>query len=531
MTRSQEEAQVLLAVPRYLVKTIKNALQASQRLDKSAKIKPFSATEKARLFGPVEKDIRSCEEEKYLIPSTFMIRSDADEAEILMLRTALLTEINADQYVHQISIFLCNVSSSSHSSSLIETISLLGQVVEGWLLSISSLLFPHSISDLISVSTWSYTIYPPLLLLPQNTFSIPPWPELLSTRLRPHLQSLYILLNKSFKTTHIALNAPISALTQGRPNTLRKPQTLVPLHGSFGPSLSPTDISSDADFAAAFWCTVRQNGIFQTWAPRHTMFSRGNISEKTRLLSLNTLTAGGLGGNPPSEISAVDLYAGIGYFTFCYAKLGISKILCWELSEWSVEGLRRGSTENGWGVEVFKQDCLGALDIKTKPAPKDKQILVFQENNQNAAHRINALRSFIPPIRHVNCGFLPTSQESWETAVQALDPDMGGWIHAHENIERGALVKRREEIVEVFRELVGRWRGISIPTVKLNSELEPDSDRPEAHLNKNKNEMTTMTVNCIHLEQVKSYAPGVIHCVLDIAVLPCYDHQPVDAYT
>ena len=38
-----------------------------------------------------------------------------------------------------------------------------------------------------------------------------------------------------------------------------------------------------------------------------------------------------------------DLYAGIGYFAFSYAKAGVGKVLCWEINPWSVDGLRRGA--------------------------------------------------------------------------------------------------------------------------------------------------------------------------------------------
>lgn len=533
MAESQTDTQVLLAVPRCLVKTTKDALQCHQGLDKSAKIKLFYATEAAVDFS-LDRDTKSSEE-KYLIPTTVRARPGADEEEKVMLKIALLNMINFNQHAHSISIYFRNASSPSSSLPTHEpsqATSILGQIIQTWLLSLHSALLPLPISDLVSASTWSYMIYHPLLLLPQKSFSTPPWPDLLSTTLRPHLPALYMLLYTRLKITHIALNAPITTLIPGTPNILRKPQDLIPLHGSFGPSLAPTHIPSGTDFKAAFWCTVRQNGISQTWAPRHTMFSRGNISEKTRLLGLKTLNTEGLGGNPASTTSAVDLYAGIGYFAFCYAKLGVGKILCWELSGWSVEGLRRGSTGNGWGVEVFNAEAIDNEDVRAKLSHEEKQLFAFQEDNQNAAQRINALRSYIPPIRHVNCGFLPTSQGSWETAVRALDPKLGGWIHAHENIERVLFERRREEVVREFRELVRRWRGgetcgeqseekavddtHSLAT-EAGQKAEPELDPEPTGAREDRIEMI---VECVHFEQVKSYAPGIMHCVLDIAVLP-----------
>lgn len=568
MGESRNDAQVILSVPRCLVKSTKDALQSHQRLDRSAKIKPFCGNE-AVMYLALCQDTNSSEG-NYLVPTTFRARPEDDEVEKVMLKAALLDMISVSKQTHSIGIYLRNVSSPgsylpAHESS--QPTSILGQIVKKWLLALPPCVLPFSIFDLVSVSTWPYTVYHPLLLLPQNTFSNHPWPHLFSTTLRSHLPALYKLLSTRLKITHIALNAPIPTLIPGTPNILRKPENLIPLYGSFGPSLSPTHIPSTRDFEAAFWCTVRQNGIFQTWAPRHTMFSRGNISEKTRLLNLKTLTAEGLGGNLPSATSAVDLYAGIGYFAFCYAKLRVGKILCWELSGWSVEGLRRGSIGNGWGVEVFKPE--EAMDhneniIDNIRREEKKQIFVFQEDNQNAAYRISALRSSILPVRHVNCGFLPTSQGSWETAVRALDPKLGGWIHAHENIEKASFGKRKEEIVKEFRELARKrwsWRGIGAmrssseqseegnviihvdemqslvnatetktatameteTETKTATKMETTEGGAAATSEKDCDDekvMMTMTVECVHFEQVKSYAPGVVHCVLDIAILP-----------
>lgn len=573
----QRDAQILLSVPRYLVKSTKDALQRHQRFDKSAKIRRFCATE-AFTYLSLDQDTKSSEE-GYLIPTTVRAHPDDDERKKLMLKAALLDTLDLNQHTHSIGIYLRNVSTPGSplpNYELLQPASILGQIIQKWLLTLPPTILPLSISDLVSVSNWPYTIYPPLLLLPQNTFSNPPWSDLLSTTLRSHIEALYMLLCTHLKITHIALNAPIPTQIPGTPNILRKPEDLIPLHGSFGPSLSPTHIPSSKDFQAAFWCTVRQNGIFQTWAPRHTMFSRGNISEKTRLLGLKTLTTEGLGGVSASATSAVDLYAGIGYFAFCYAKLGVSKILCWELSGWSVEGLRRGSTENGWGVETFNFNSEKTLDneaIKAKLAAahnaahnahkkQNKQLFIFQEDNQNAADRLSALRSSIPPIRHVNCGFLPTSQASWETAVRVLDPKLGGWIHVHENIEKALFEQRKEEIVRELRELVRRWwwRGAvggrdrspsrnreqseeeqhtvivdvdvddaqlaitatkTEPTTTLPSTKEKEKEKAAAAIKEDPDtDTTTVSVQCIHFEQVKSYAPGIVHCVLDIAILP-----------
>jgi tRNA wybutosine-synthesizing protein 2 len=226
------------------------------------------------------------------------------------------------------------------------------------------------------------------------------------------------------------------------------------------------------------------------------MFSRGNISEKGRLLSLAELTPPVLGA-PPADCTAVDLYAGIGYFAFCYTRAGVGRVLCWELNAWSVEGLRRGAAANGWAVGVWSADVAvdaGAMawdDAVDDVGVMERRIVVFPENNERAAGRVAAMRRQLPPVRHVNCGFLPSSRDSWGTAVRVLDPGLGGWVHAHENIASGEIEERRKEIVGIFDVLAN---GGSIAPV--------------------------YQVHCQHLERVKSYAPGVIHCVLDICIAP-----------
>lgn len=217
------------------------------------------------------------------------------------------------------------------------------------------------------------------------------------------------------------------------------------------------------------------------------MFSRGNISEKARILQLPSLAPEVL-GYQPEESSAVDLYAGIGYFTFCYARAGVGRVFCWEINGWSVEGLRRGAGGNGWGVMVLEEED-GRMGGEARVG--EERLVVFREDNKNASARVEKLRSQVPPVRHVNCGFLPSSWASWPVAVAVLDPVQGGWVQAHENIAVTDIESRREEITKEFKALANR-----------------DANRPHWH------------VQCQHLQRVKSYAPGVMHCVLDISIAP-----------
>lgn len=516
------EFRVGLTVPKSLVKTVKDALQGHEKLEKHEKIRPILITDDScRNNNQVSLPARA---DRYIIPttSTYPNQPEPTHTEAIEIKESLLRLISLHHHAEAIDITFYPLNSPPSNPTKSKAPSLLALTLKRWLSSFPpSLLSPFDVSQFISHSHWSYTVYPPLLLLPRHTFSSPLWLDLTATTLKPHLPSLYTLLCATFKVTHIAINAPIPAFspsafpypssysrsaeiditeTRQSPNILRAPHLLQPLYNNFGPSHPLNHIPTPTDFLAEFWCISRQNTIWQTWAPRHTMFSRGNISEKARLLSLDSLTVAGLGGKSPRDTSAVDLYAGVGYFAFSYAKSEVGKVLCWEINPWSVEGLRKGAEMNGWNVKIIQTGVGEAQETdKTKEMNgEENNLTVYFESNEHAARRINIIRESIPPIRHVNCGFLPTSQPSWATAVQALDPIQGGWIHVHENISTQSFNHRQKEITDIFKELV---------------------ESNHHHHHHGKAPVSQWTVECVHFEQVKNFAPGVVHCVLDIAIL------------
>ena len=499
------KSRIALIVPKKLVKKTKDALEAQGYLDKSVKIRPTTLEDLETSSGRVSTEPRP---DIFFIPTKLLGQAESD---ISLSGEDLLESLGLKECEKEIEIITvkqtheeycferdCTDATNPNKSSKINISSgnPLARTIGQWL-SRLPLVQPNGsfVGEAVQYYSWTYMIYPPLLLLPPailtNLTSILASKE---QGVPQDLSSLWCLLAKEFKASHIALNAPIPASASeevpGRPleaNILRSPTGLVSLYGDFGPALPPSHLPTVTDFSLAFWCTARQNNISQTWAPRFTMFSRGNISEKARILSLKTLTEEHL-ETQLEKTSAVDLYAGIGYFAFSYAKAGIGKVLCWEINPWSIEGLRRGAKSNGWGVKVIQD---GHKFIET--IDEGERLFVFQEDNENAVGSIAALRDSMPPVRHVNCGLLPSSKSSWEIAVQALDP-MGGWIHAHENIAKADIDTRKEEVVAIFARLVNEHYG-----QRLQSQQE---------------------VKCMHVEHVKSYAPGIVHCVLDISILP-----------
>lgn len=355
--------------------------------------------------------------------------------------------------------------------------------------------------ELVSSFPESYSIYKPMLLLPHNAFSAASWQTFLSAHslFSPTFEKLWPHITSSLGTTHIAINSPIPAQTATssskveQDNILRSPINLTPLYGDFGtpPTHQTLSAPTPADFARALWVSTTQNGIQQTWAPLYTMFSRGNIREKTRILHLPSVARD---FDTPSS-SAVDLYAGIGYFAFCYKKAGsqfargIRKVLGFELNPWSVEGLRRGAQLNGWSVRVFK-DITDNDDGDGSTRQGEEDFYIFQMSNDKAVQALDRLGPrFVAPVRHVNLGLLPSSEAAWETAVKVLDAKRIGWIHVHENVAVGDVEARSAQIKDKFQTLVN-----------------------------NDGEKKGREVEIRHVERVKMYAPGVVHCVFDVQV-------------
>ena len=478
-------------VPQSLVKIVKDALEAHGKLDKLSKIHRVRS-------DSVNTNSESDKPQRYLIPTTEVLEENVLDCASEKTKLMVLTKLDLQHLVSDIC-FTTTTLTLKTTQNPISFSNKLARTVHNWLLSLPSLQLSTPADDLISLARWSYLICPPLLLLPATTFSAPPWHDLLSRLPKAQLMELYASICTVFNTTHLALDGPIPSTSSIGINVLRSPSNLTPLYGNFGPALpsSPEHSPSTGDFENAFWCSTSQNGITQTWAPRYTMFSRGNLSEKKRVLELQSLKMEGLGEAHPRETSAVDLYAGIGYFAFSYVKAGVGKVLCWVLNPWCVEGMRRGAEENDWGCRIFR-DGNDGLDPRNGGKQGSERLLVFQENNEKASEMIRRMRDHVPPVRHVNCGLLPTSSGSWAIAVQALDPVQGGWIHAHENVRTRDIEHRKGAIVERFKTLAHVHHG---------------SQR--------------FGIACSHVETVKSYGPGIKHMVFDIAILPSKRHHNI----
>ncbi|KAF2994529.1 hypothetical protein E8E13_003373 [Curvularia kusanoi] len=499
LPKTSNGARIVVLVPKSHVKSVKTLLEKHAIFDKQHGISP----EENNNVSPKDKRMR--------IATTLPCSLTEDgcqpsPGETQHLETLHLHDICADiTYTTWIPPTSNTSLSKPHNPLLKALRQALNSLSPCTLTALNS-----SVDDLVSSFPDSYSIYPPLLLLPSNTLRSP-WPTLLTTH--PHLlPQIWTSLAGALQITHIALNSPIppsnsplSAHARDSTNTLRSPVHLIPLHGSFGPLPTPQTLSqpSPNDFSTALWATARQNGITQVWAPLYTMFSRGNVKEKARILHHPSISSSITSSNG-AGVTAVDLYAGIGYFAFSYRAAGVGRVLCWELNPWSVEGLCRGAALNNWTARVFSPADVPGRDAgdaewaawREGVCRGTEDFWVFAMSNEFADRVLATLRDVIPPIRHVNLGLLPVSRPSWPTAVGAVDSELGGWVHAHENVGVEEMEGRTVEVESVFQGL---------------SDAVGDGAAGRDTRGGKK-------VRVEHVERVKMYAPGVVHAVFDVHI-------------
>lgn len=361
---------------------------------------------------------------------------------------------------------------------------------------------PASVDDLLSLAPKRFIIYEPMAQLPAGSFAQPEWVALLDQQEEEDRARLWLFILDALsrragsRLTHLAVTAGIplhrtekSEQEGEEENVLRSPTGLRMLYGDFGPTPGEhgQHIPGPGDFEKTLWVSTKQNGIYQTWAPKWTMFSRGNVKEKARLLAFPSSSKDKTGHEEHRQDEwAVDLYAGIGYFVFSYAALGF-KVLCWELNPWSVEGLRRGAEANRWTVKIVQGEN---LDVSMEDIMAGgEQIIVFLEDNQKALSRIRHLHTLgmAREVKHVNCGFLPTSEPTWRAVWDITSCSDESWLHLHKNVG----IHDTEHQGLSIQAQYSQW-----------SEEDCGSRVPKAE----------------HVELVKSYAPGVWHCVFDVHI-------------
>lgn len=315
-------------------------------------------------------------------------------------------------------------------------------------------------------SKWSK--YPPMILFKAGTFDSECWNDVFGRLISSQQFFLRLLQQKFPDITHLAVNKPII-----ESDVMRRPFQIQPLYGDFGPK--PTAQTFDApmlqDLQRAFWCHVVQNGIYQTWSPTYTMFSRGNIKEKARIVNEYDIEQGDV---------ALDLYAGIGYFTLSYLKRGC-EVFCWEINPWSVHGLVEGVKKMGVKYRLISRDAQYTNEDYAADRETGVRVYIFHESNDYAAKRMNQILPLA--IAHINLGLLPSSQLSWPIVCEVVSRSSKNKIrvHVHENVGVSDLQQFQKQVLGFFQQ-----------------------------------RLQDFAVAVKHLEKVKTFAPDVWHTVVDV---------------
>ena len=195
------------------------------------------------------------------------------------------------------------------------------------------------------------------------------------------------------------------------------------------------------------WVEVKDNRLVYGFDATKVMYSSGNVTERHRMAKLQA----------EGDI-VIDAYAGIGYYTMqLLVHANVGHVHACEINPNSIHALEWSAKKN-------------IVHSRLTVHPGDNQV---------------TLRELKGTADRVLLGYLPSSEPSWEPAIQSLK-ETGGTIHIHMNVEEegiDAWCKATMDKCLQFASNAGRhWEVVS-------------------H----------------HLEKVKWYAPRIRHVVLDVS--------------
>ena len=203
------------------------------------------------------------------------------------------------------------------------------------------------------------------------------------------------------------------------------------------------------------WVVRREHGIDFGYNFTQCMWSAGNVTERGRIAN----------GNHEGE-RILDLYAGIGYYTLPFLS----------------EGTRGPNGERGEGrgaahVVACEWNPISIKALKWSLTANNLQerCTILEGDNRN--------QELKPEFNRINLGLLPSSEEGYTIALQALKTE-GGVMHIH------GLASGGEEEV---------WAN---------------------NLAENLSNIGPFSCSVEHIERVKWYAPHQRHIVVDIRASP-----------
>ncbi|XP_076818440.1 tRNA wybutosine-synthesizing protein 2 homolog isoform X1 [Clavelina lepadiformis] len=232
------------------------------------------------------------------------------------------------------------------------------------------------------------------------------------------------------------------------------------------------------------WVTHIDNKIRYSFDVTKCMFSSGNITEKIRMSKLKC----------KDEI-VVDMFAGIGYFTIPLLVHGKAKFV--HACEWNpnaVQALRCNLHDN-------------------KVADRCQ---IYEGDNREVCPKGVADRVLL--------GLIPTAKDSYHAACQAVNSETGGILHIHCNVTSSGITCN--DISEADFSLYNYY---NVSNISCNKQLRSEwlvwakktADDISAILEEQQCRTSNKwTIQLLHIERVKSYAPHIDHLVLDLQLNP-----------
>jgi len=329
-----------------------------------------------------------------------------------------------------------------------------------------------------------------------------------------HILLLYPAVGRPPLPLPVDASVPLHSLTKLQAHTFSSYANIKETVPSQSLSTQPGETLLEVLPRSPGWVTVTENGIAFAFEMTRVMFCSGNVTERMRMAKQLCR----------DEI-IVDLYSGVGYYTIPFLVHGGAKhVHALEWNPFSVVALkqnlvRAGVSPSRYTVHEGDNRITVIGESSRSPSFSSPHALTVAPPPPHMAHiaGTNSIRAkHMPPsgcdqvektnvslagiANRVCCGLLPSSAEGWPLAAYVLNKSSGGVIHVHENIH--------EDLLE-------NWAHVTLCTAfdaLFQSLSESASGAPKpAH---------RMSVKCIHLEKVKSYAPRVVHIVADLLCVP-----------
>lgn len=242
------------------------------------------------------------------------------------------------------------------------------------------------------------------------------------------------------------------------------------------------------------WVVHKENGCAYSIEISRLMFASGNGTERSRM---------------PASIQQgeeiVDLFSGLGYFTMPMILTKKAKrITACDINPLAHKALKQGIlankrasgvhlTVNGEFMGIVGTN--GALSHGQGKQQKDQEgvnntiVEMWLGDSSRAGTPEGAGGdSLFGRADRILLGLIPSSQLSWMSALRVINQSRGGIVHVHENA--GSVQEVREMVLNGF--------------LKLCKESGREA----------------WSLDILHVERVKSYAPLVFHFVVDLKITP-----------